>query len=163
MKVLSMWNPWASLLVLEEKRMETRCRALKNFGWILIHASQKVDWEAVERSPFKTVLPRHFGSQVYEGLERVRGHIIGAAYFTKCHRTEDVRDTVSSQEHSFGDYGDGRYAWEIAKAVTFFKPVPAKGCLYLWDFDTALLDCADAEVFLTFKPEPVPFMGVAQE
>lgn len=161
MKVLSMWDPWATLLCLEEKRYETRSWSLKHFGWHLIHVSQKIDWDSVEQPQFKSVLRKHFGNQIGEGLERTRGHIIGAAYFKACYHTEHIRDRISAQERAFGDYGDGRFAWEIAKAVRFLHPRPAKGALYLWPFDETQLHPEDHELFLTFKPTPEPFMGAA--
>lgn len=45
-KTLSLWQPWASLVAVGEKRIETRSWATKHRGTIAIHATQNWPQEA---------------------------------------------------------------------------------------------------------------------
>lgn len=56
MKCLSLWQPWASLLVHGRKRVETRSWPISHRGPLLIHAAKKWDGELSAmcvREPFK--------------------------------------------------------------------------------------------------------------
>jgi hypothetical protein len=39
-----------------------------------------------------------------------------------------------SNEFIFGDYSDGRFAWEVPVIEVFAEPIPAKGQLGLWNY-----------------------------
>jgi len=41
MKALSLWQPWATLVAMEEKRIETRCWKTDYRGELAIHATMK--------------------------------------------------------------------------------------------------------------------------
>jgi hypothetical protein len=42
----------------------------------------------------------------------------------------------TDQEHAFGDYSAGRYAWLLADVQALPEPVPCKGARLLWEPDT---------------------------
>ena len=42
MKALTLWQPWASLVALGHKRIETRCWSTKYRGDLAIHAAAKL-------------------------------------------------------------------------------------------------------------------------
>lgn len=40
-------------------------------------------------------------------------------------------------EYHFGDYSDGRFAWQLDDVVQLQVPIPAKGQLSLWNWEEA--------------------------
>lgn len=52
----------------------------------------------------------------------------------KCCR-HGIRKKLEGDELYFGDFMDGRYAWELNTVQVLLKPVPAKGQLSLWNWD----------------------------
>lgn len=75
--------------------------------------------------------------------------IIGKVNLVKIHTTESIRESLSAQERAFGDYRDGRFAWECNGAVLFPHPIKVKGKLSIWDYDI------DKYEDLSEYPEPI--------
>ncbi|PIJ95588.1 2-oxoglutarate dehydrogenase E1, partial [Lysinibacillus sphaericus] len=42
---------------------------------------------------------------------------------------------LEGNEVYFGDYDEGRYAWELANLQVLPEPMPAKGQLSLWEWN----------------------------
>ncbi|WP_331281011.1 ASCH domain-containing protein [Brevibacillus thermoruber] len=59
MKAITIHQPWATLIALGEKRFETRSWATKYRGPLAIHAGKKVDRDACEAEPIRSVLAKH--------------------------------------------------------------------------------------------------------
>lgn len=101
-KVLSLWEPWASLLVTGEKKIETRPSATNWIlekdiygntikGTYLIHSAKKWTKEQRElcgKEPFKSTLEKYYSLWVISESPRRPhfnfGHIIGAVDVIKC-------------------------------------------------------------------------------
>lgn len=134
MKVLSLTQPWASLVCLGAKRFETRSWETLYRGPLLIHASKAYPrWakELEKDDPFYSALRAH---GVYDPALSC-GQIIGRCDLLKCFRTVDVRDSLDEKELAFGDYADRRFAWQLENGAFLPKPIPAKGALGLWNFE----------------------------
>lgn len=135
-KALSLLQPFAELVVIRSKHFETRSWPTKYRGELYIHASAKFHSEYLELcyrdEHFKREIPNPHSLQV--------GKIIGKCWVDGCYPVEEVRDNlVGSPELSFGDYSDGRWAWMLTHAEKFKQPIPYKGSLSIWDFDSSLL------------------------
>lgn len=133
MKVLSLTQPWATLVVLGAKEIETRSWTTSYRGPLLIHASKSYPgWakECAAEEPFYSAL-RPGG--IYSYPELGCGHIIGQVELHKCIRTSDVTE-ISQNEREFGDYAPGRFAWLLMNPLRL-PPIPAKGSLGLWEFE----------------------------
>lgn len=132
MRALSLTQPWASLVVIGAKRVETRSWYTQFNGRIAIHASLKWaddDKELCGEEPFRTAL--HAGG--YEGpADLPRGAIIGTAFLYGCRFTEDVAPQLSETEREFGNYERGRYAWFLRDPFRLTEPIPMRGALGLW-------------------------------
>lgn len=131
-KVLTLWQPWASLLVYGFKKIETRPTFTNwtiDHGIYLIHAAKKWTNELdviSKQTPFKEAL---------KGLQLNLGCIIGSIEIIEC--TPIIEDheghisllneiPVTGIEAAFGDYRNGRYAW-ICNAPQILKtPIPYK-------------------------------------
>jgi hypothetical protein len=59
MKVITVIQPWATLIALGEKKFETRSWATKYRDELGIHAGKKIDKEACRREPIRSVLSEH--------------------------------------------------------------------------------------------------------
>ena len=142
MKALTLWQPWASLIALGEKRIETRCWQTSYRGELAIHAAAKLP-------------PRWLGSSMYgndfrnelaDVLNVRRDHVDsaicslpfgaigGIARLVSIHPTERVRDDLENREWLFGNYEDGGYAWHLTLVKRFDTPIPAKGNRLLWNW-----------------------------
>ncbi len=136
-KVLSLLQPWATLVVIGAKRIETRSWDTKHRGDLLIHASKKFTKEQAKLCstwPF---------NEYIENLEQIEcGYILGAVNLyqtrTSVAQLSDMKlseSEGSQEEYRFGDYSPGRFCWLFHNAIEFNEIIPAKGKLGLWDFE----------------------------
>ena len=135
MKTLTLTQPWATLVAVGAKRIETRSWSTSFRGPLAIHAAKSFPSEAralCSQKPFEDVL-RSMGITV---LDLPTGAVIAIAELWRILR---IDYTVSSllpppePELSFGDYRPLRYAWWL-RNVHSFNPIPAKGMLGLWEW-----------------------------
>lgn len=126
MKVLSIKEPWASLIMNGTKKIETRSWKTKYRGEIYIHASL---------SKAKITKP-----EVYELIKDMNfkcGYIICKCNLVDCiYMTDEyVNDMKINhyEEYICGHYEVGRYAW-IVEGVKVIEPIKAKGKLGLWNY-----------------------------
>lgn len=152
MKALTLTEPWASLIALGEKKVETRGWSTTHRGPILIHAAKTLAEpvrtedrlrEIVASEPFATALGRH-GITVAEQLPR--GHVVAIAHIVACLPTVKLGSQMRSipeladfkaaeHERAFGDYTPGRFAWFLRPVERFGKPIPCRGGRKLFDLE----------------------------
>ena len=126
MKVLSIKEPWASLIMNGTKKIETRSWKTKYRGEIYIHASL---------SKAKITKP-----EVYELIKDMNfkcGYIICKCNLVDCvYMDEKFLEFIKQNptEYNLGEYKPGRYAW-IFENIEPINPIPAKGQLNIWNFD----------------------------
>ncbi len=134
MKTLSLLQPWASLVVMGAKTIETRVLGKQATGGeLLIHASLGKKGSALcAHLPFNKYIP-NFHQLPF-------GAIIGSVVLRDVVPVE-MLDIPSSklaaltlEEKAFGDYSKGRYAWLLANPVSFEQPIGIKGSLGLWNY-----------------------------
>lgn len=144
MKAITLIQPWATLIALEEKQIETRSWSTAYRGELAIHAGKKVDREVCEQEPFKTILKKHG----YTADNLPTGCVIAICNLTNCLKANakdpkkgavylgdgDKWLKVEGNEIHFGDYTIGRYGWILNQTRRLEKPIPAKGALSLWEW-----------------------------
>lgn len=135
-KTISLWQPWASLVALGEKRIETRSWSTSHRGQIAIHAAKTWSNELHGmccRHPFDSVLgyASVCGVPSYVRHGRVNplpfGAVLAVATLADCVPVERVRDGLSLNERAFGDYTTGRFAWLFEDVRPLSRPFPLKG------------------------------------
>jgi hypothetical protein len=154
MRALSLWQPWATLVVAGAKRFETRSWATSYRGPLLIHAAKKKDIDSLElckAEPFRSAL-------ITAGIDFIRnlpfGALLGTVELVRCLRTESAISEWSVYEDGaaetyaveieFGDYSPGRFAWELRDPKRFAEPVPYRGRQQLFDVpDELITDVTD--------------------
>jgi activating signal cointegrator 1 len=148
MKVISIIQPWATLIMLGEKRFETRSWATKYRGELGIHASKKMNRfirSICNQEPFKSVLAKYG----FTADNLPLGAIVATSHLTNCHtiHSDHTGDAAllkpngapvywlgkDSNEFLYGDYSHGRFAWELSD-VKQIESIPAKGQLGLWNY-----------------------------
>lgn len=152
MKVLSLIQPWATLVAIGAKCIETRAWSTPYRGPIAIHASkwqdangrvvnaQVAEYLALcHGEPFRTALTQG-------GIERVRqlpsGAVVAIARLVDVVPTDVV--IVDDYERELGNYRPGRFAWRLADVRPLSTPLPARGMPGLWELPAASVDEARA-------------------
>jgi hypothetical protein len=132
MKALTLTEPWASLMMLGEKNVETRSWRTDYRGELAIHAAKNMPMAArgfCYHAQVKAAFERHgFGPTFLLGhILCIRG-LVAIMPTTHCSH-------LSEKERCFGDYGPRRWAWIFSPAIKIISPpVPVKGALSLWEW-----------------------------
>lgn len=151
MKVLTLTQPWASLMAFGEKHIETRSWGTSYKGPLLIHAAKGFpkDCKALcATEPFKSVLLRHGVHQAADlptgvilarvelvnavGTGWLLGNFTGELALSPGEHT--WKTYAAEHEEAFGDYTDGRWGW-LTRHPQRLVPRAAKGALGLWTYD----------------------------
>jgi hypothetical protein len=137
MKAVTLWQPWASLVAYEEKKVETRGWQTKYRGEIAIHSALAIpNWLGQSRKShdFHDAMTKiaHANGMFENGMPK--GVVLCTAELVAIEPVEKVRDDLSAQELLFGNYEDGRYAWFLENVKRFEIPIPAKGNRLLWNW-----------------------------
>lgn len=126
MKVLTIRQPWATLIMLGYKRFEFRGWPTKYRGELLIHAGKTVDKEASER------LEKYFPSEL------PLGKILGKVNLVDCIKCDEKLKSECLKENpdvyaksSFEE----RYAWQLTDVQVFEEPIEVNGKLGLWNYE----------------------------
>ncbi len=126
MKVLTIKQPWATLIIQQDKRFEFRSWQTKHRGELLIHAGKGIDKEAMKR------LAKYIPDDI------PRGKILGKVTLMDCIKMspefkqkllEENKDIYT--ESSFKE----NYGWQLENVEVFEEQIEAKGKLSLWEYD----------------------------
>lgn len=158
MKALTLWQPWASLIAIGVKTIETRSWAAPKslIGQrIAIHAAKRPsDTEADFR--FEPVLHEHgmcfvdlpLGAVLSTSLlvdclpmidandpiPMLGGFVYVDPDFIQIHAdADDSAPTYIEDQLAYGDFRSGRWAWLLDDNEQLDKPLPATGRQGMWD------------------------------
>ena len=125
MKVLTVKEPWASLIINGYKKYEFRSWKTKYRGKILIHAGMSLEKDAAKR----------FSEY---NLEYYKGAIIGEATITDCilvdtKFNEELRK-INPLVYARSNHVE-TYAWKLENIKKYDKPIYIKGKLGLWNYE----------------------------
>lgn len=135
MKALSLWQPWASAIVLGWKRVETRHWSTRYRGALAIHAAKR--WTAEEREDW-AALSRAEGFDA-SSYEMSFGALIATVCLVDVVPTEKLVGQISEQEERWGNYGPKRFGFVFEGLVKLPEPVPFKGAQGFFDVSDALV------------------------
>lgn len=140
MKAISLWQPWASLVVLGLKQYETRSWRCDFTGTLAVHASKRWDGELREMCLYDEPFAGIFAELGVRPDGLPRGSLLGTVRLEGCLRTADALKVISTQEVRLGDYGPGRWAWKLSRPRQLPAPAPWRGAMGLFDVpDDALV------------------------
>ena len=145
MKCLTLTQPWATLVAIGAKRIETRSWRTSYRGSLAIHAAKGFPKWARE-----TCKEPEFACELGPDALPI-GAVIATCRLISCIPTRELQENrvievdylagcgdfvLDDKERAFGDYALGRWAWLLAD-VQACEPIPAKGALSLWDWGTS--------------------------
>lgn len=154
-KVLSLWQPWASLVAWGDKQIETRSWPTAYRGLVAIHAAKR--WTADEKHQLRQPYFREAMERKYEHICHAEalmplGCIVAVAQLTDCRSMRGMRwegdglrlirlvdtdtehyITVSRKEVAFGLYSPERFAWVLSDIRALPEPIPFRGMQGLFD------------------------------
>lgn len=126
MKVLTIKQPWATLIMQGDKRFEFRSWKTNYRGEFLIHAGLGVDKEVLER--LKRYLPEKLP----------QGKILGKVTLVDCIKCDEGFKDKCLKENpdvyaksSFVE----KYAFQLENVQLFSEPIEAKGRLGFWNYE----------------------------
>lgn len=161
MKALSLTQPWATLVAIGAKRIETRSWSTPWRGLIAIHAAKGLSSvgghdgliDLCLNEPFRSALVRGGAGLITPGGDLPLGAIVAVA------KLADVRSTgpvdgrpvswicdLSEQELAFGDYFPRRFGWFLEDIQALPEPIPCRGALGLWGVPADVLAQIDAQI-----------------
>lgn len=127
MKVLTIKEPFASLISLNIKHYETRSWRTNYRGKIYIHCSKSIS-NINDRPKLKDIIKEN-------NIEFKPSYIICEANLDDCiYMDKNFINSVSSTEKIVGLFEEGRYAWKLSN-IKLITPVEAKGKLGIWNYD----------------------------
>ena len=126
MKVLTIKQPWATLIMQGNKRYEFRSWQTKYRWELLIHAGKEIDKEAMKR--LSKYLPKELPVEKILGKVTLVDCIKISPEFKELLLKEnrDIYTKSSFQEN---------YGWQVLDVEVFEKQIEVKGHLSLWDYD----------------------------
>ena len=124
MKVLTIKQPWASLIINQYKKYEFRSWKTNYRGKILIHAGLSIENNMLNKL-------EDFN------LEYDKGAIIGEAELVDCILVDEEFDKELRKINPivYGNNYVGVYAWKLENIKKYNKPIYIKGKLGLWNYE----------------------------
>lgn len=126
MKVLTIKQPWATLIMQGDKRFEFRSWKTKYRGELLIHAGKGIDKEAMKR--LAKYLPENIPL----------GKILGKVKLVDCIKMSPEFKKVLLKENNeiyTNSSFEENYGWQVTDVEVFENPIDAKGHLSLWEYE----------------------------
>lgn len=130
MKVISLTEPFATLIKENKKKIETRSWKTSYRGEIYIHASS-------------TKVPKEWKDNK-ELMNLVQGELSFGKIICKCNLVDCIEmtdewinkiKTEQSKEYICGIYEKGRYAWILENIEPLETPITVKGHLGIWNYE----------------------------
>lgn len=129
MKVLSLIQPWATLICEGQKVIETRSWKTSYRGELYIHASaKKINMHDEHTKELLSLIPN---------TDMNYGHIICKCKLVDCvYMDEEFLEKIKKdkKEYLCGEYSVGRYAWILEDVSPLDTPILAKGHLGIWNY-----------------------------
>lgn len=129
MKVLSLTEPYATLIKDGKKKIETRSWKTNYRGKLYIHSSStKMPNEYKNNKDLMSLVD----------IDKLNyGNIICSCELVDCiEMTNKFIEKVRQNKNEYisGEYAEGRYAWILKDIQVLDKPIKAKGQLNVWDY-----------------------------
>jgi hypothetical protein len=154
MKAITLYQPWASLVAMGKKKIETRSWSTKYRGPLAIHAGMNhKNMKLIAEHPFSDVFGDvinrfPFGQVIavcrlvdciqvpLDGSNKLKYWASVISLFPPLTSAfKNVCIPPGYPELEFGDYTPGRFAWILDEVEMLPEPISAKGMLGLWNWE----------------------------
>ena len=124
MKVLTIREPWASLIINGYKKYEFRSWKTNYRGKLLIHAGKGIDKDML------------YIADKYN-IKINPGNILGEVKITDCIKVDEKFNKYLKNENSVVYRGNDKdnYAWKIDNVKKYNETISINGKLGLWNYD----------------------------
>jgi activating signal cointegrator 1 len=135
-KALSLSQPWASLIAIGAKRIETRSWGTEYRGPLAIHASKGF----AEKDRLLFYIPPYSADFARAGIRRAFdlpvGCVVAIVDLVSCARVsyQTPLPDRGTSEREYGDFELGRWLWHLDNVRQLSAPIAARGSLGLWDW-----------------------------
>lgn len=126
MKVLTIKQPWATLIMQGDKRFEFRCWQTKYRGDLLIHAGKGIDKEAMKRSA------KYLPDEIPFG--KILGKVTLVDCIRMCPEFKEMLLKENSDIYTKSSFSEN-FGWQVENVKVFDELIEAKGHLSLWEYD----------------------------
>lgn len=126
MKVLTIKQPWATLIMQGDKRFEFRSWQTKYRGDLLIHAGKGIDKEAMKR------LAKYLPDE--NPLGKILGKVTLVDCIRMCPEFKEMLLKENSDIYTKSSFSEN-FGWQVEDVQVFDEPIEAKGHLSLWEYD----------------------------
>jgi len=140
MKALTLYQPWATLIAIRAKKIETRSWSTKYRGPLAVHASGNVTFIHMksrdyicDKEPFQSILTKEL-NRTKEINFMPMGAIIAVCNLEACFKIDPGPLLISEMEKAFGDYTPGRFMWMLEDMQKLDEPIYLKGRMGLWEW-----------------------------
>lgn len=126
MKVLTIKQPWATLIMQGDKRFEFRSWQTKYRGDLLIHAGKGIDKVAMKR------LERYLPNELPVG--KILGKVTLVDCVRMCPEFKELLLQENADIYTESSFKEN-FGWQVENVQVFDEPIDAKGHLSLWEYE----------------------------
>lgn len=126
MKVLTIKQPWATLIMQGDKRFEFRSWQTKYRGDLLIHAGKGIDKEAMKR------LAKYLPAEIPFG--KILGKVTLVDCVKMCPEFKEMLLKENPDIYTKSSFQEN-YGWQVENVKVFNEPIDVKGHLSLWEYE----------------------------
>lgn len=126
-KAVSLWQPWATLVVIGAKRIETR-------SWQTSYREQMFIHAAKTEQAISNCYAWPFDKYIREPAGLPFGAIIGSVNLVLIESTtmalarlQQSESEQAQEEYRFGNFEHGRFAWRLENPSKLLEPIPMRG------------------------------------
>jgi hypothetical protein len=150
MRAITIWQPWASLIAVGAKSIETRSWPTRYRGPLLIHAAKRwdaeLDFQARYARDKLTLMLFRPPSEAHERagsipIGEATGKVVAVATLADCRPMAAAPDPINAE---FGHFGPGRWGWVLSGVRPLPSPIPWRGAQGLWDVPAELQQAVQA-------------------
>lgn len=125
MKVLTIKQPWATLIMQGDKRFEFRSWQTKYRGDLLIHAGKGIDKNAMKR------LAKYLPDEI--PLGKILGKVTLVDCIRMCPEFKEMLLKENSDIYTKSSFSEN-FGWQVENVQVFDEPIEVKGHLSLWEY-----------------------------
>jgi len=149
MKAITLYQPWASLIMTGAKTFETRSWATKYRGPLVICSAKGglsksellhllSTWQIQSGLAPLVGDPLDLSFRSFPGVKIDHlpfGKALGVVDLTNCSKSGDLSRNQINTDWPYGDFTLGRYAWKLENVRPFDKPIPVIGRQGFFNFE----------------------------
>lgn len=135
MRALTVWQPWAQLIALGIKTIETRSWGTPYRGPLLIHAGQSEEGLIGDCPPpmLRAIWEAGYSLSATPPAGRIalpRGCVVAVAELVEVAPTQEWRERGLADV--YGDFSRGRMGWRVERVRMLAEPIRCAGRQGLW-------------------------------